>query len=529
MTRETPIQLRRGARAAIILLDDALDGEPFIAEDTHEAFFGQASGAVVPLKVRWGNLIDVPDLTVSWGGILGLIGDQADLINLLSGYQPWSNLLTVLSTAGTLPGETDSIAVFSVGAEGGSLLIPLTPFARTILDDVDAAAARATIGAGTGSGDALTTNPLSQFTATTSAQLAAVLTDETGTGAAVFADTPSLVTPDIGAATGTSLKCTGYNTTDSTARFGSWELQPYALNNTFFSDNLYYSATGFRYRQNGYGTVIQSFNGDIIFYAAPSGLAGPATVPNTGRIYRQSPWNGNPGAGLAIEGTAAGVATRPATSDSCLMGMNLGGSVGLWLGASGFVGWGTNGGTGAGFDLLLSRVAAANLRQGYAPANPPLPQTSSVQNASGDNIQGVSRTYSGSLGTGNAAVTQKVHVFNGPVAVGSGSTAQTEAELFSVTGDGIFALSGTAEATSPTAAAAKTAGGLAVAKKIITGGQIRPGAFTVATLPAGANGDMAYATDGRKVLELPGAGTGTHVLYSNGQWRLPEDQSVVAA
>lgn len=38
-----------------------------------------------------------------------------------------------------------------------------------------------------------------------SANLRSLLTDETGTGAAVFADTPTLVTPNIGAATGTSL------------------------------------------------------------------------------------------------------------------------------------------------------------------------------------------------------------------------------------------------------------------------------------------------------------------------------------
>jgi len=38
-----------------------------------------------------------------------------------------------------------------------------------------------------------------------SANLLAALTDETGTGAAVFANTPTLVTPVIGAATGTSL------------------------------------------------------------------------------------------------------------------------------------------------------------------------------------------------------------------------------------------------------------------------------------------------------------------------------------
>lgn len=52
-----------------------------------------------------------------------------------------------------------------------------------------------TSGSGGGSGDALTTNPLSQFAATTSAQLRGVLSDETGTGLAVFNDTPTLLTP----------------------------------------------------------------------------------------------------------------------------------------------------------------------------------------------------------------------------------------------------------------------------------------------------------------------------------------------
>tara|TARA_R110000822_G_scaffold42175_8_gene114927 strand:+ start:2162 stop:3436 length:1275 start_codon:yes stop_codon:yes gene_type:complete len=46
-----------------------------------------------------------------------------------------------------------------------------------------------------------------------SANLAAALTDETGTGASVFANTPTLVTPAIGAATGTSLTLTSFVST----------------------------------------------------------------------------------------------------------------------------------------------------------------------------------------------------------------------------------------------------------------------------------------------------------------------------
>ena len=54
----------------------------------------------------------------------------------------------------------------------------------------------------------------------TSASLAAALTDETGTGAHVFANTPTLVTPNIGAATGTSLAATGAITSASLTTTG---------------------------------------------------------------------------------------------------------------------------------------------------------------------------------------------------------------------------------------------------------------------------------------------------------------------
>lgn len=49
-----------------------------------------------------------------------------------------------------------------------------------------------------GGGDALTSAPLSQFAATTSLQLKGVMSDETGSGALVFATSPALVTPDLG-------------------------------------------------------------------------------------------------------------------------------------------------------------------------------------------------------------------------------------------------------------------------------------------------------------------------------------------
>ena len=54
---------------------------------------------------------------------------------------------------------------------------------------------------------------------TTSANLLAAISDETGTGSLVFANTPTLVTPVLGAATGTSVVLTGDVTTGSAAQF----------------------------------------------------------------------------------------------------------------------------------------------------------------------------------------------------------------------------------------------------------------------------------------------------------------------
>ena len=62
----------------------------------------------------------------------------------------------------------------------------------------------------------VTTDKISVLAATSSAELAGVISDETGTGALVFANTPTLVTPNIGVATGTSLVLSGDLTVNGT-------------------------------------------------------------------------------------------------------------------------------------------------------------------------------------------------------------------------------------------------------------------------------------------------------------------------
>jgi hypothetical protein len=64
---------------------------------------------------------------------------------------------------------------------------------------------------------------------------------------------------------------------------------------------------------------------------------------------------------------------------------------------------------------------------------------------------------------------------------------------------------------------------------ISTSGVISIGKFTVAGLPTGAEGQIAYATNGRKVGEGGGSGTGVPVYFSNGSWRVYSTDAAVQA
>lgn len=118
-----------------------------------------------------------------------------------------------------------------------------------------------------GGGDALTTNPLSQFAATTSAQLAGVISDETGTGALVFANTPTLVTPVLGTPTsGTLTNCTGLPISTGVSGLGSGVADFLA---TPSSANLAAAVTG------------ETGSGALMFGTSPT-ITTDITIPNTG-------------------------------------------------------------------------------------------------------------------------------------------------------------------------------------------------------------------------------------------------------
>jgi hypothetical protein len=114
------------------------------------------------------------------------------------------------TTTITLPGSTGTLATLS-GTEtftnktltSPTLTTPIlgTPTSAILTNATGLPIATGVSGLGTG---------IASFLATpTSLNLINAMSDETGTGALVFANTPTLVTPVIGAATGTSLTLTG--------------------------------------------------------------------------------------------------------------------------------------------------------------------------------------------------------------------------------------------------------------------------------------------------------------------------------
>ncbi len=79
---------------------------------------------------------------------------------------------------------------------------------------------------------AVTADKLSVFAATTSAELAGVISNETGSGLLVFNDTPTLIAPVLGAATGTSLQLSGLTASRAMVTDGSKNLASSAVTAT---------------------------------------------------------------------------------------------------------------------------------------------------------------------------------------------------------------------------------------------------------------------------------------------------------
>ena len=133
-----------------------------------------------------------------------LAAGKASTSNKLSDFAATSSA----ELAGVISDETGTGAL--VFANTPTLITPIlgTPQSATLTNATGLPISTGVSGLGTG---------VATFLATpSSANLISAITDETGTGALVFANTPTLVTPNIGAATGTSLVLSGDLTVNGT-------------------------------------------------------------------------------------------------------------------------------------------------------------------------------------------------------------------------------------------------------------------------------------------------------------------------
>lgn len=184
-----------------------------------------------------GKLTFIPDGTNSgevFSGSLGTLdvaavhinGSQIAAANLSNGTT--GSGAVVLATSPTL--VTPTLGVASATSVNG-LTISATTGILTLTNGKTLSVQNTLTFSGTdtssvafGSGGtvAYTANKLSAFAATTSAELAGVISDETGTGALVFANSPTLVTPVLGTPTsGTLTNCTGLPVSTGISGLGS--------------------------------------------------------------------------------------------------------------------------------------------------------------------------------------------------------------------------------------------------------------------------------------------------------------------
>lgn len=159
-----------------------------------------ATQAAASVSITGGSVTGITDLAIADGGT-GASTASAALINLgvTAAAQTVLDDLTVSAMVDTLGGASSTGTGGLVRATGATFVTPVlgTPASGTLTNCTGLPISAGVSGLGTG---------VATFLATpSSANLASAITDETGSGALVFANSPTFVTPVLGVATATSI------------------------------------------------------------------------------------------------------------------------------------------------------------------------------------------------------------------------------------------------------------------------------------------------------------------------------------
>lgn len=363
----------------------------------------------------------------------------------------------------------------------------------------------------------------------TSSQLATSLTDETGSGLAVFATSPVFTTPNIGSATGSVSGNAGTVTnatltTALTVNTGTLTLTADTANTSVLTigagavsvsgsntgDNAANSSTMY------IGTTAHALNRA----SASEALTGitsidgsAATLTTTRTIWGQN-FNGSANVNGAITGATTGAFTPTASGVSTVAGITITPSVSNWyaaykVGNTWLSGRTTNGDSywSANTDLFtytidgFSSYAAQNVGafswfsapSGLAGAAPSFAQTMSLSAAGALNVTG-SITATTAAFTGNA---------NGVTLAASTGTTNTQYRVSNTSGDnyfGVAASDGSSVFTGTTAYAGYIGTNLVKPFQIATGGNVR--------MTISATGELTSTLTSGTVLTAGSATTG---------------------
>ncbi len=148
--------------------------------------------------------------------VVDYLNDTVSIGNLSFSGSTLTGSLNHIGTSITTRAATTQDGVSLVGRAGGtgSFKVSISPTTLTADRTLTLANGDTTLQAGT---MATTGGTLAQFAATTSLELLGVISDETGTGSLVFANTPTLTTPVLGVATATSITASSTNITIASA------------------------------------------------------------------------------------------------------------------------------------------------------------------------------------------------------------------------------------------------------------------------------------------------------------------------